>query len=67
MGERAGFVRLGGGGVDVGSPVEVFHQLQAQVFGPLNSFEDLTIKGVVGALWFPLSGDCQNGALVDIE
>ena len=49
MGERAGFVRLGGGGVDVGSPVEVFHQLQAQVFGPLNSFEDLTIKGVVGA------------------
>ena len=51
-GKHAGPLHLGNGGVDVESPVEVFRQLHGQVY--------LAMEGVVGAYWFPLSGDYQD-------
>ena len=67
MGEQTGPIHLGSDGVDVESPVEVFCQLHAQVIGLLDFSKDLAMEGVVDVHWFPLSGDCQEVALVNVE
>ena len=66
-GERTDPIRLGSDGVDVESPVEFFSSPPRPGTWPSQLSEDLTLEGVVGAYWFPLSGDCQDVALLDVE